>query len=65
MVSEWIFTGYFYSNTGYILTALIIEKATHYSFQTEIMNRTIRPADLTNTFYSLPDMDTAMSLGFT
>ena len=47
-------SGYFYTNTGYILTALIIEKAANTAFDSEI-NRVIRLADLKNTNYILQD----------
>lgn len=49
--------GYFYTNTGYVLTDLIIEKATQHSFQTELINRTIKPANLTNTYYPIPTVE--------
>lgn len=49
--------GYFYTNTGYILSALIIENITQHHFQTEIQNRLINPAELKNTFYPLPTLD--------
>lgn len=44
-------TGYYYSNTGYIMAAMIIEKATSRSFKDELTVRTIIPADLKNTHY--------------
>ena len=50
-------SGYFYTNTGYILADLISEKATHHNFQNELVNRTIQPADLHNTFYPVPTME--------
>lgn len=49
--------GYFYSNTGYVLADMIIEKTTKNSFQQEITNRTIKPAELNNTFYPVPTID--------
>jgi D-alanyl-D-alanine carboxypeptidase len=49
--------GYFYTNTGYVLTGLMIEKATRNSFQTEIQERLIKAAGLENTFYPVPDLD--------
>lgn len=50
-------SGYAYTNTGYILTAMMIEKATQHSFKTEIEYRLIQVAKLENTFYPLPAMD--------
>ncbi len=44
-------TGFFYSNTNYIVAELIIEKANANSFQHELMSRLIQPAELKNTFY--------------
>jgi D-alanyl-D-alanine carboxypeptidase len=52
-------TGYFYSNTGYILTAMIIERLSHQSFQTELERRLIKPAALQNTFYAAPKLNAA------
>jgi D-alanyl-D-alanine carboxypeptidase len=49
--------GYAYTNTGYILTAMVIEAVTQHNFQTEIENRLIKPAELANTFYPLPTAD--------
>lgn len=49
--------GYFYSNTGYILADMIVEKITHQPFATELTNRTIKAANLKNTFYPLPTLD--------
>lgn len=54
-------SGYFYSNTGYLLTAMIIEKITHHSFQEEITNKLIIPANLTNTFYPVPNIDSKVA----
>jgi D-alanyl-D-alanine carboxypeptidase len=50
-------TGYFYTNTSYILTAMLIEKITQHSFKTEIENRLFKAADLKNTFYPVPHLD--------
>jgi D-alanyl-D-alanine carboxypeptidase len=47
-------TGFFYTNTGYVLTGMIIELATQHNFQTEIQERLLKPADLQNTFYPIP-----------
>jgi D-alanyl-D-alanine carboxypeptidase len=49
--------GYFYSNTGYVLTDMLITKLTHHTFKDELIQRTITPAKLTNTFYPLPTVD--------
>ena len=46
-------SGYFYSNTNYILASLIVEKATHNTFSRELVSRTIGMANLNNTFYIL------------
>jgi D-alanyl-D-alanine carboxypeptidase len=46
-------SGYFYSNTNYILASLIVEKATHNTFSHELVARTIGMANLTNTYYIL------------
>lgn len=54
-------TGYFYTNTGYILSDLIIEKAAHSPFSKELMNRTIKLANLFNTFYPVPNQDQAVT----
>lgn len=48
---------YFYSNTGYLLSDIIVEKLTGNTFAQEVVNRTIKLADLSNTFYPLPSMD--------
>lgn len=52
--------GYFYTNTGYILLDLIIEKMTHESFSTLMENKILKPADLQNTFY--PSLTTSKSI---
>lgn len=49
--------GYSYTNTGYILTGMMIEKATRNSFQKEIEERLIKPAHLSDTFYPIPSID--------
>lgn len=43
--------GYFYTNTGYVLAAMITEKATGQPFKNEFIKRTIERAHLKNTFY--------------
>ena len=50
--------GYFYSNTGYVLLAMIVEKTTGQSFKDELIKRTINRAQLTNTFYPDDHLDT-------
>lgn len=61
-------SGYFYSNTGYILAELIIEKVTQQDFEDELFERTIKPAHLSNTFYPVPtpdkDIQTRMAHGY-
>lgn len=54
-------TGYDYTNTGYILATLIIEKLTHRSFNVEIEERTFKPAGLQNTFYPVPVVTAALN----
>ncbi|EKD71016.1 MAG: hypothetical protein ACD_46C00297G0003 [uncultured bacterium] len=49
--------GFFYSNTAYMLAGLIVEKVTNHSFTEELRNRTIKRANLTNTFYSDANVD--------
>lgn len=48
--------GYFYSNTGYMLAALIIEKVTLDSY-TNVLNNFIKSAKLDNTYYPVPKID--------
>lgn len=50
-------TGYFYTNTGYVLAGMLIEKATHSSFTDVITEKMIKVADLRNTVYPVPKMD--------
>lgn len=49
-------TGYFYSNTAYILSGMIIEKASNHSYLHELENRIFKPAQLENTFYPIPEI---------
>ena len=44
-------TGYFYSNTNYILAAMIAEKVTGKSYRDLVHERLIQPFGLTSTFY--------------
>ncbi len=41
-----------YSNTGYELAELIMIRATHSDYATQLTNRIIQPLGLTNTFYN-------------
>jgi len=43
-------TGWSYSNTGYVLLGMLIEKVTGNSYAEEIENRIIEPLELSNTF---------------
>jgi D-alanyl-D-alanine carboxypeptidase len=49
--------GYAYTNTGYVLLDMIIEKQTRHTYKEEITTRFITPLKLTNTFYPLPKID--------
>ncbi|WP_255289179.1 serine hydrolase domain-containing protein, partial [Bacillus cereus] len=42
--------GWSYSNTGYVLLGILIEKVTKNSYAEEIENRIIEPLELSNTF---------------
>ena len=44
--------GYSYSNTNYILAQMIIERATHDSYGSQLRKRIVIPLSLQNTFYS-------------
>jgi len=50
-------SNYFYTNTGYILSDLIIEKASGKSFENLIKNNLLKATDLKNTFYPLPTLN--------
>ncbi|RDI48094.1 serine hydrolase domain-containing protein [Aquicella lusitana] len=52
--------GYFYTNTGYILASMIVEKITEHSFTQELNERTINKAGLENTFYPVPATEIAI-----
>ena len=43
--------GWFYSNTGYILLGMIIEKVTGNKIENEIQERILKPLDLTSTSF--------------
>jgi len=45
-------TGYSYSNTGYILAEMVIEKATRDSYEHQLYSRIIQPLGLHNLYYS-------------
>ena len=45
--------GWFYSNTGYILLGMIIEKVTGNKIEDEVKNRILRPLQLKNTTFPL------------
>jgi len=45
--------GWFYSNTGYILLGMIIEKVTGNKIEDEVKNRILRPLRLKNTTFPL------------
>lgn len=51
--------GYYYTNTGYIISGMIIEKVTNDSLQHQIQTRLITPLKLQNTYYPLPDYPAA------
>ncbi|WP_458352790.1 serine hydrolase domain-containing protein [Peribacillus frigoritolerans] len=42
--------GWSYSNTGYVVLGILIEKVTGNSYEEEVENRIIEPLDLSNTF---------------
>ncbi len=48
-------SGYFYSNTAYILSGIILEKIYQQSFKTLLENSILQPYGLSNTFYPIPD----------
>jgi D-alanyl-D-alanine carboxypeptidase len=48
---------YFYSNTGYILSAMIVEKASNMSYTDLLQSRIIHPEHLDNTFYPMDTMN--------
>ncbi len=53
-------SGFFYSNTNYILAALIIENATHKSLERELQSRILTPVHLNNTYYVLANPEAAI-----
>ncbi len=46
--------GYFYTNTAYILSGLILEKQFKQPFKAVLENYLLKPYDLTQTFYPIP-----------
>lgn len=48
--------GYYYTNTGYILADMMLEKASKQKFKKLLIEKIITPLALTNTFYSIPKM---------
>jgi len=52
--------GYFYTNTSYVIAAMIIEKQTGHSYKDELTERLIKPAHLTNTYYPVPTTEAAV-----
>lgn len=61
-------TGYFYTNTGYVLAELVVNKISQEPFQQQMINRLFRPADLQNTFYpisaSYPKFQSRLAHGY-
>ena len=45
-----LWKGWSYSNTGYVILGILIEKVTGNSYAEEVENRIIEPLDLSNTF---------------
>ena len=58
-------SGYGYSNTGYSLLAMIIEKVSGQSYETYLRKELLLPAGLTQTGYILPDWNrNQMAIGY-
>ena len=53
--------GYSYSNTNYILAQMIIERATHDSYGSQLCKRIVIPLSLRNMFYSGTDYRRAIT----
>jgi D-alanyl-D-alanine carboxypeptidase len=53
--------GYSYSNTNYILAQMIIERATHDSYGSQLCKRIVIPLSLRNMFYSGADYRRAIT----
>ncbi|CDZ76284.1 D-alanyl-D-alanine carboxypeptidase precursor [Legionella massiliensis] len=47
--------GYFYSNTGYVLVAMILANKYNDSFANLLDEKILKPLDLKNTFYPVPN----------
>ncbi len=52
---------YFYTNTGYLLADLIVEKTSNGKFADILIEKAIKPANLTNTFYPVPAFDRSLT----
>ena len=48
-------SGYFYSNTGYVLTDMMLSARYKMPFKQLLEDKIIKPAGLKNTYYPLPD----------
>ncbi|MBV5260500.1 beta-lactamase family protein [Synechococcus moorigangaii CMS01] len=48
--------GYNYTNTGYLLSSLVLEEVTSQSFADLITEQILKPYQLTNTFYPVPNL---------
>lgn len=61
-------SGFFYSNTNYILASMVIEKAAADSYEHELKSRLLQPAELNNTLYVLnrlePKIQSRMAYGY-
>lgn len=61
-------SGFFYSNTNYILASMVIEKASANTYEHELKNRLLEPAGLGNTLYVLnrlePKIQSRMAYGY-
>ncbi|WP_232314966.1 serine hydrolase [Picosynechococcus sp. PCC 7003] len=53
-------SGYDYNNTGYLLSALLLETVTGESFADLITNQLLQPYQLENTFYPVPNPSAAV-----
>ena len=58
--------GWFYSNTGYILLGMVIEKVSGESIEDQILKRILKPMGLTNTSFpeSSPDIPAPYAHGY-
>ncbi|ACB00586.1 MULTISPECIES: serine hydrolase [Cyanophyceae] len=53
-------SGYDYNNTGYLLSALLLETVTEKSFANLITEQLLQPYELENTFYPVPNPSAAV-----